>query len=498
MNNNSGSLKDLIEKSKSVLLVFPHIINSDVCASLGLTYKLLKEKFGKEVEIVSQRSIPTRFHEILKKSGIDIASIGNEVKPISYVIRVNDTEETLDIQYKNEKGKLDIILTPENQSIDFNKVSFVNQGGLYDLVVTFNIARLEDLGKIYTNSKKLFKKYQIVSISNQLDQENFAKLKIVNDKTSTSSELLYNLYADLGIQLENIDAEIVAHGIIGSTYGLHQVTTPQTYEIISELANKYKVDLAKIVNTYFYSQDKVGLKFRERLLENVKIDENAKLIYSSLTSSDFRELHLTAKDIDGIDYLPFNICKDYDIAFLAYEDNAKTTILVHANDPKKNLNSLVRQFNGTGSKLHGIINFDKDLQTAINTVLNALGAKSSASINTQKSEEIKKQEVSFAPKPQVQQTQASFTSQNTQYTPPVQPISNTQPQAQQSQTSYTPTSQIQNTPVSAPQVQSMPQASSPFTRASAPVLDEAAKPSKTPPQGAYGFSSADKPFQPGV
>lgn len=376
MDNQIQSFKSLIEASQNILLVFPYVINSDACASVALMHKYLSQK-NKKLTVGASRNIPIRFHSILNSCGINPANIIKEVKPVSYVVSVNDTKDSVDVTWEKKDDKIKFVLTPENQEIDFSKISFAKEGGVYDLVITFNSNRLDDLGNIYKQNRNQFSKYDIASLNFQsTSTNNFAKVTVDDKGLSTLSELTYELLKKVGYTLENSDAEILAEGLLGSTYGLHQAVDSRIYKVISELIEKHDIDPASINSKYFYSLTKKDLKLREKLLQNVKFNDSKKVIYSTLSEIEFKDLGLNPNDLDGMDYLPFNVCKGYDIAFFAYEYKNKSTVLIHSNNLDKDLTSILKKVSGYGNKLYGIILFSGNIDSSIQKTLNAIGQNS--------------------------------------------------------------------------------------------------------------------------
>jgi nanoRNase/pAp phosphatase (c-di-AMP/oligoRNAs hydrolase) len=474
MGETTQTFKSTIENANKILLILPHIINTDVCASAGLVYKLLKEKMQKDVDMAAPRAVPARFHEILRSCGVDTSKIFTEIKPVSYVIRVNETNDRVDVAWQKQNDKIEVVLTPEKQEIDFNKISFSKEGGIYDAVITFNAQSLEDLGRIYTDFDKLYSRFELISFNNQAPDAPFAKISVHEDNASTTSEVVYNLYDDLGFSMDKGEAEIVADGIIGSTYGLHQVSKNKTFRVISELANKFQVDINAITTKYFYAMSKDSLKLRERLLRNVSYDDQRKTIYSILTARDFSETRVNPQDLDGVDYLPFNICKDYDIAFLVYEDGTKSHVLIHSNRKNKDLAAILKKLNGVGTRMYGMATFTEDAATAVRTTLHAIwaGEPSIAQTNAMPP---------AAPEP----VKADVTA----IEPEVSGLAPVQAPQQPSVVSQVPAQPtVEPTAPAAPEVQ-VP-AASPFTQASAFQVDEKAEPLKV--SGSY--SSTNTPF----
>jgi nanoRNase/pAp phosphatase (c-di-AMP/oligoRNAs hydrolase) len=514
MGNNIQSFKSTIENANKVLLILPHIMTTDVCASVGLMYKLLRDKMQKDVDVAASRAVPSRFHDILKTCGIEVNKIFTEIKPVSYVIRVNDTKDRVDIEWQKKTDNIEVVLTPDKEEIDFSKVSFSKEGGIYDAVITFNALRLEDLGRIYSDFEKLYSRYEIVAVNHQGSDAEYAKVSLNDENVSTTSEVLYRIYDELGYQIESVDADIVAHGIIGSTYGLHQVQKGKTYKTVSELANKYNVDISSITTKYFYSTSKEGLKLRERLLRNVRYDDARKTVYSTLSSRDFSETHVSPQDLDGMDYLPFNICKEYDIAFLAYEEGGRSHVLVHSNKKTKDLTSILKKVNGVGDKLYGVVTFNSDANAASNSMLQAIwgGAPVNQPAPVQNNTPAQQTTgIPVPPAPEKQQKpQPDNAIQKEQSPVPESSIqSNTNvPTVQQVTTSAAPSapapvaSNVQpiqqapvNTAVPAPQQPAAPTnapTSSPFQQANDFAIDDQAQPMKV----SQSFSGTNTPFDP--
>ncbi len=531
MQEKTQSFKSLVEKSNKILLIFPHIINADVTASLGLVYKTLKEKFNKEVEVAASRPVPVRFHDILKTAGIEPHKVFTEIKPVSYVIKVNDAKDSIDVVWEKHDDNIELILTPDTKEIDFKKISFSREGGTYDLVITFNAPRLEDLGRIYTEFQKQYGRYDIVSFDYQNSSADYAKVSVHDENGSTTSETVYRMLSDLGYSIDKIEAETVAQGILGSTYGLHQNVKNPTFKIVSELANKYQVDLTAINNKFFYSLSKEGLNLRERMLRNAKFDDSRKTVYSTLTSRDFQELGVNPNDLDGMDYLPFNIVKDFDIAFIAFEDGTRTNVLIQSNRFSKDLNPILKKLNGIGNRASGWVSLNGDANSASISILNAI-LEGAPIVNTQPQSipqipSINVQTSMPAPQPQAQQPQPSYIPPMQAPAPQMQPMPQPQakpePKAEVKQEQKTQAEEVKAEVVSpktelkneipvfepkrqeepaqepvkqtepAPVQQPAPVMENPFKKADKYTIDSDAEPMKAPANGSYNFQNT--PFE---
>lgn len=484
---NTSDFKTQIESASRILIILPHTLNSDSCATAGLLHRYLKNKQQKEVDIASSRKVPARFIDLLSKGGIDPEKILSDIKPVSYVIKVDDAKENINVEWKKVGEEIDVILTPQTQEIDFSKVRFAKEGGIYDLVITINSQKLEDLGRIYSDQKNIIEKFNIAAVSKFDLKDSYAKATLTDENYSTSSEILFKAFEDLDYSPEKIDAEIAAEGIIGSTFGLHQVSKAKSFGVVAELANKHDVNFSDITTKYFYAFGKDDVKLRERILKNVRFDDSRKTVYSTLSAADFSALGLTPKMLDGCDYLPFNICKDYEYAFLVYEDAGKSYGLIHSNRKENKMSQILDSVDGHGDQLFGSATFELNANDAANKILAAIsGNGTSAS----------------APQPQtsvpVTQPVESKPTEEKKEEPVVTPSEVIAPTSEQvknveevSQTTEGSGQAQQATNTSEPVAQNqVPQASSPFTPATSFAVDDKAEPAKK----ANYYSANDKPF----
>jgi hypothetical protein len=507
MKDYIQNFQDLMSDSKNILLIFPQIINSDICASISLIYKILTTKYDKKVEIVSPRAIPARFHDILTKSGIKIENIQAKIEPVTYLIDIKDAnKDDVSVDFEKSDKKLQIRLTTQVTDLDLKKISVSTTGGLYDLAISFNVHKLEDLGNIYTDNQVSFNKFEMIAISTRPHPSNYAKLSIFDGNYTTTSEVVFKLAKELEYNLTNADATIIAEGILGSTFGLHHANKKSTFKVVSELINKYKVDFAGINTKYFYSFSKEELKLKERLLAKVKYDDTKSAIYSTLSKSDFVQTSTNPSDLDGMDYLPFNIVKGYDIAFIAYEVEDKTYILAHSNSKSTDLNNILRNLSGYSTGMFGFVALNENLETAVTLILSNIQGESKFSDESLEA---------IAPAvvtPESLVEQEIFDKPETiNVTPePVKPVINRVPTAPKfsiPEPVMMPNNAVQledSEPITVDQTQTpsrevvLPtqpqiQGNSPFVKAQNFVVDENASAVKTPQSG-YAFTAVDKPF----
>jgi nanoRNase/pAp phosphatase (c-di-AMP/oligoRNAs hydrolase) len=472
---DSKAFKLLADKSDKILLVFPYFINADSCAALGLIHKYFKETLQKEVDIASSRTIPERFNAILKQSGIKRENIITEIEPISYVINVADAlKDNVDVKWNRKDTNLQIVLTPENQAIDFGKVSYSRDGGIYDLVITLNISGLTDLADIYTKSEKQFSKYDIVVLNYRLRTINEAKLFLSERNVSTTTEVVLSLLTELEAPIEKDEAELILHGIIG-TNGLNgkYKNNVETLKTVTRLAQKFDFDINSIVTQYFTSLSREEIRLYERMFRNLNFDDTKGIAYSFLVANDFAQTGTKPSQLDGMTNLPFNLNESMDLAFLAYQNGENFEIIIQSNNPGVDMRNILKRLGGYGDRYNGIAQLEGNLDDVLKQILQNLTTTKSPQV-TQTPQALPSPKVPELPKkedkpqspvpvpqlPQKPQTVPQIQQQNTpkpevkqpekKQTPQPVPVPSIQNQAKPKQEAPVVKKQEEQKPVQAP------------------------------------------------
>jgi phosphoesterase RecJ-like protein len=117
----------------------------------------------------------------------------------------------------------------------------------------------------------------------------FGQLTLIDPKRSSTAELLYLVFSDWQIEINESLATSLLTGILGDTGAFeYHNTTPQTLRIAADLmamgANKDEI-LLKI----FRSKDIKLLKFWGEILEKMDLDESGKFTWCSIPYQDYEK-----------------------------------------------------------------------------------------------------------------------------------------------------------------------------------------------------------------
>jgi hypothetical protein len=367
---NISEFRNKVESSTNVLLVLPYLVDPDSIATASLLYRFLVSK-GKKVDVAAEKVPVTIFNNIFSLAGIDVNKILHEISPIRYVISVSNVSDKTSVDWERRDNQLYIKLTPDIGIVDFESINYSREGGIYDLVITVNVDRLSDLGEVYTSISKKFEEYEIVSVGGNLDVEGRVIVSLFQGQWM-STELLYNYANDLDLEIDQVNATIILHGIIGQTHGLQKVYSNNTFAIVTDIANKYQLDLSTIIKQYFASVGIDNVRVQEKILNNLKFDESRKTVYSYLTNRDLAQLGISFSNFDYNYYLPFSVDgRDY-YSFIVLESGLSSFVYLVSPFESEEYIGIVNRSNAIKNKTLAYISIDAGAIDAANQVLGVI------------------------------------------------------------------------------------------------------------------------------
>lgn len=323
--NLKQQIINAIFKTKNILVVFKDIKygsgypqGGDTISSVLALAKLL-EKNNKNVEIASPNFLLPQNLSFLDGA----KKIGSKIVPMQKTeININIKESGLkDFSYKIDGDFLKIKLLPQEGAIDLKNLKTNVGSPSYDLIIVLGTSELALLGDIYLKNKNLFDSVPIINIDNSAENENFGEINFVDIKSSSVSEVLWQLIEES----KNLDLEIincVLTGIISKTKNFkNQNLNPKTLEIVGrliELGGNHN----EIIEKLYKTKDIGALKLWGRALARLKHDE--KIIWSLLTRSDF--IHCAAQEnvLSDVIYELIGNSPKTDAVFLLFETQAGT------------------------------------------------------------------------------------------------------------------------------------------------------------------------------
>jgi len=209
-----------------------------------------------------------------------LRSLGKKTKNISYS--------------KIPKNYLFLPGMAEVEIVDFAKINLSD----FDLLVFLDIAQETMITKKQLPRKFPWSSKSII-IDHHFTNTKFAGINLIDKKTSSCAELLYDLFKFWKIEIDKQTANLLFLGIFSDT-GCFQypLTSAKTFKIASVLMEK-GADLNQIVLLLFRSYGIKTLKYWSKVLENMRIDESGKFVWSKVSQEELKRLDIQPEDIEG-------------------------------------------------------------------------------------------------------------------------------------------------------------------------------------------------------
>lgn len=351
-----------INKSKEILIVLPLEKNGGT-VSAGLALYLFLKKLNKKVDIASSSK-----NKINDKNNWSFLPAINELNENlknlrKFIISLNiKNSKVKQIKYTLEKDKLNFIISPEK---DWFKPSDVNSypGGFkYDLIITIDTSDLESLGEIYDNNVEFFYKTTIINIDKSSANEEYGQINYIDLNISSSSEILYYLFKNKNKKLidEDIATCLLAAIIFDTKNFKVKKLSPRTLLTSSEL-----IDLGakreEIVNHLYRSRSIRTLKLWGKLLNNLKEEDDKKIIWSKLNPDDFTTAKASENDVfEIIDELMLNLNDSYVLAIFYQVEKDKASQLIIQTSKNVNAKKLTNYNNIIGDSKRVLIKLEKN------------------------------------------------------------------------------------------------------------------------------------------
>jgi phosphoesterase RecJ-like protein len=203
--------------------------------------------------------------------------------------------------FSKDGKRLNIYITPKEGAYEPKDVASENFSFGYDLICILDNPDLENLGLIYERNTDLFYNTPIINIDHNPSNEHYGEVNLVDITASSCCEILYSLIESLGSDFINDNvATCLLAGIISSTSSFQNPnTTPKSLTCAAQLV-ALGADQQKIVQNLYKSKTLSSLKLWGRALARIKIEPEAKLVWTLIGSQDFEKAQAKNCDLSSL------------------------------------------------------------------------------------------------------------------------------------------------------------------------------------------------------
>jgi len=372
-----------IKKANNILITFKQSWSGDAVAS-SLAMFLFLKKLGKTVEIAAEKMDLSKLYSFLPGCS-EIKFELNNLRKFVISLDISNTKVS-QIKYQKEDNKLNFIISPKDGWFTEDDIATDTSGFKYDLIITVGTPDLESLGKIYDNDTEFFYRTPIINLDHSAGNEAFGQINFIELTAVSTSEIIFSLFESYSRELIDEDiATCLLAGMIAETKSFKtNNVTPRALLTASRLMS-LGARREEIVNHLYRSKNLNVLKLWGRVLARLTGAMENKLIWSTLSATDFLKTDSTEEELsDVIDELIVSIPQAKVIAII-YENQAPvqvadqtppqtTSLLLYA---VKNINALalIKEYNPSGAKNLAKSIIEAPLLDAEKTIIEALKDK---------------------------------------------------------------------------------------------------------------------------
>lgn len=271
LENKIWKLKNYLKNSKKILLINHRRMDPDAFWSLSWFYYLL-QKFWDYT-----------------------------------VFAVNDDQTPKDFNFLNWEE----IFSKNLNLNDFNP----------DLIISFDVASIEQLWDVYKNYVSIFQNTTWVNIDHHTSNNLFWNINIVDTTASSTCEIIWDLIKKYDLTKyvdEKISTFLLAWIITDTNSFFNTNTTSKAFLSTSEIM-RYKPKHQEIIINFFKKKSYNKLKLWWKILESLKDIKNWKIIWNVVPKSLFIQTWTTNKDISWIIDELLTTIDTLEVWFLLYE-----------------------------------------------------------------------------------------------------------------------------------------------------------------------------------
>jgi phosphoesterase RecJ-like protein len=241
-------LNNIIKSSKNILIISHVNPDGDTLGSMCGLYSAILKNFKKKCEMLAISKIPEVY---------------------LYLPNINKVKQLEDMDKSRE----------------------------YDLVINVDVASIDRV----CDAQILFDKAKFrVNIDHHKTNKGYADLNIINPDASSTGEVLFNTFSQIGWEI-NSDTAICLYTAILTDTGSFRFdnTKPKTFESASKLV-EFGANPCEIYKKVYESDSKTLVMFQAHCISKAKFLDNEKIAYTTVYRKDMEKFSATEECMEGL------------------------------------------------------------------------------------------------------------------------------------------------------------------------------------------------------
>lgn len=191
----------------------------------------------------------------------------------------------------------------------------------------------------------------LLVIDHHFSNKGFGKINLIDHKTSSAAEVLFNVFKDWKIKIDKIVAQSLLTGIISDTGtfqypGVGKATLKTAGDLIGKGANKDEIIKNLIRNTDFRE-----IKLWGKFIENMILEEKYNFVWSAIPFSIFKEFGEITYAKDDAANLLFPIVRDTNFGVVMVETKEGLLSVSFRSRDNFDVSQIASELGGGGHKL---------------------------------------------------------------------------------------------------------------------------------------------------
>ncbi|MEK7577298.1 MAG: DHH family phosphoesterase [Patescibacteria group bacterium] len=223
--------KDIVTNAKDIVIVtHTHPTMDSMGGSLALALGLVS--LGKSATVLCADAMTVELSSFI---GID--KVSKEFGKKNFVISLDYEDGSIEkVSYNIENKKFNLVIEHRagHEPFTAEKAKYSYQGATADCIITVDTVHFGEFGKLYTDNKENFAGKSIINIDRHNENTNYGAINLVDPVASSSSELVAEFLATLGVKLTTDIATNLLNAIYSATDSFkHANVTSMAFEVAS-------------------------------------------------------------------------------------------------------------------------------------------------------------------------------------------------------------------------------------------------------------------------
>jgi len=293
---------NLLRQSEKILVLGHQNPDGDAIGS-ALALLLALRKLGKSVIAAAADPVPELLDFLPALESFETTIAGANDLIINFPLAERASAEVF---HKIEDGVLKISVRPVGGApFSKDEIEFAVGEADFDLIVCVDVPDLPQLGGLFDANPNIFYDIPVVNIDHHASNTGFGKVNFVDTTAASSSELVLRLLRSLESEfnkklLDEDVATLILTGIITDTGSFQNSnTTPRSLELSADLIEA-GARQQEIIRHVYKTKQLSTLKLWGRVLSKIEFDEAHRIVWSTVTTEDFRATEAVETATDGL------------------------------------------------------------------------------------------------------------------------------------------------------------------------------------------------------